>query len=221
MGHPEAPWATIVGVVGDVKQLSLGVGDLDAFYTTQTQWVWVDNAQSVVVRTSGDAAKLASAVRSAVLSVDNDELPVRVATMQSLLVQTEAQRRFALILFEAFALAALVLAATGLYGVLAGSVTERIREIGVRAALGASRRDILALVVGQGMTLTGVGVLIGLAGAVVASRALITLLFGISRLDAVTYLGVVALLAAVSAIACWVPAWRAAQVDPAITLRAE
>jgi putative ABC transport system permease protein len=221
MGHPEAPWATIVGVVGDVKQLSLGVGDLDAFYTTQTQWAWVDNAQSVVVRTSGDAAKLASAVRSAILSVDNDELPVRVATMQSLLAQTEAQRRFALILFEAFALVALVLAATGLYGVLAGSVTERIREIGVRAALGASRRDILALVVRQGMTLTGIGVLIGLAGAVVASRALITLLFGISRLDAVTYLGVVALLAAVSAIACWVPAWRAAQVDPAITLRAE
>jgi len=201
--------------------LSLGVGDLDAFYTTQTQWTWVDNAQSVVVRTSGDAAKLASAVKSAILSVDNDELPVRLATMRSLLAQTEAQRRFALILFEAFALVALVLAATGLYGVLAGSVTERIREIGVRAALGASRRDILALVVRQGMTLTGIGVLIGLAGAVVASRALITLLFGISRLDAVTYLGVVALLAAVSAIACWVPAWRAAQVDPAITLRAE
>lgn len=116
---------------------------------------------------------------------------------------------------------ALVLAAFGIYGVLAGSVTERTREIGVRAALGASRRSILALVVRQGMLLTGLGVVMGLIGSIAARRAVVTLLFGISALDSVTYLGVIALLMGVSAIACGVPAWRAAWVDPSITLRAE
>jgi ABC-type antimicrobial peptide transport system permease subunit len=120
-----------------------------------------------------------------------------------------------------FGIVALVLAATGIYGVLSGSVTERMREIGVRSALGASRADLLALVVRQGMTLTGLGVAIGLGGAAAASSALVTLLFDVSRLDPVTHIGVVALLAGVSAIACSVPAWRAARVDPLIALRAE
>lgn len=219
--RPDKPWATIVGVVGDVKQLSLGASEPDAFYTTPRQWEWVDNAQSVVARAGGDAATLASAVRSAIWSVDKDQPIVRVATMDNLLAQSEAQRRFALILFEAFALVALVLAGTGLYGVLSGSVTERTREIGVRAALGATRGDILALVVRQGMRLTVLGVATGLAGAAAASQALITLLFGVSRLDPITYLGVIMTLLGVSAVACWVPASRAARVDPSITLRAE
>jgi ABC-type antimicrobial peptide transport system permease subunit len=141
--------------------------------------------------------------------------------MDHLLAASAAQRRFALILFEAFALVALVLAATGIYGVLSGSVTERTREIGVRSALGATRGNILALVFRHAMTLTGLGVLIGLSGAVAASRALITLLFSVSPLDPITYFGMIALLMGVSAIACWVPAWRAARVDPAITLRAD
>ena len=115
--------------------------------------------------------------------------------MDSLLASSEAQRRFVLILFEAFGLAALVLAVTGIYGVLSGSVTERMREIGVRSALGANRRDILALVIRQGMALTGIGIVIGLAGAVAASRA-IALLFDVSRLDPITYFGVIALLGA-------------------------
>ena len=113
-----------------------------------------------------------------------------------------------------------MLAAIGIYGVLSGSVAERTREIGVRSALGASRGNILALILRQGMTLTGIGIAIGLAGAVVASQAIVTLLFGISRLDAITYLSVTALLACAALMACGVPAWRAAQVDPASTLRA-
>ncbi len=221
IGHANAPWDVIVGVVGDVKQTSLALSEPDAFYTTPAQWSWVDNVQSLVVRTRGDAAALAPAVRSAIWSVDKDQPIVRVATMESLLAASEAQRRFALILFEAFALVALLLAATGMYGVLAGSVTERMREIGIRAALGASRRNILGLVVRQGMVLTAVGIAIGLMGAAAASQALTTLLFGISPLDLITYLGVVALLGAVSVFACGAPAWRAAQVDPSITLRAE
>jgi putative ABC transport system permease protein len=220
-GSPNRPWDIIVGVVGDVKQTSLAVSQSDAVYVTTAQWLWADGTQWLVVRTRGDAAALAPAVRQAIWSVDKDQPVVRVATMEGLLAASAAERRFALTLFETFALAALVLAAAGIYGVLSGGVAERTHEIGVRAALGASRGSILAMVVRQGMTLTGLGIAIGLAGAVVASQAIAALLFGISRLDALTYLGVTVLLLGVSAVACWVPARRAAQVDPMVALRYE
>jgi len=217
----DGPLYTVVGVVGDVKQMSLALNEADAVYVTATQWRFADNVMSLVVRARGDAAALAPAVRQAVWSVDKDQPIVRVATMDGLLTALAAERRFALILFATFALAALVLAAAGIYGVLAGSVAERTREIGVRSALGASRGEILALVVRQGMKLTGLGVAIGIAGTAAATRVIVAMLFGVSRLDPVTYLGVIALLAAVATIACSVPAWRAARVDPASTLRAE
>ena len=222
IGPERWPWATIVGVVGDVKQESLAVGQSDAFYMTAAPKGWfADGAMTLAVRAQGDAAALAAAVKKAIWSVDKDQPIVRVITMDHLVEASQAGRRFVLILFEAFALAALALAAIGIYGALSGSVTERTREIGVRSALGASRGDILAMVMHQGMMLTGLGVWIGLGGAVVASRALITLLFGVSRLDPVTFMAVIALLGGVSAVACWAPAWRAARVDPSITLRAE
>ncbi|HUI41006.1 MAG TPA: FtsX-like permease family protein, partial [Terriglobia bacterium] len=220
-GNPKEPWSTIVGVVGDVKQTSLGESQTDAVYTTPTQWYWVDNPMSMVVRASGDVSALAPAIRRAIWSVDKDQPIVRVATMQELLATSEAQRRFALTLFEAFALMALVLAAIGIYGVISGGVTERMREIGVRTALGATRASIVAMVLRQGMALTGLALLIGLVGAMAASQALVTLLFGVSPLDATTYLGVVALLFGVAAVACWAPAWRAAHIDPSVTLRSE
>jgi len=221
IGRADGRWSTVVGVVGDVKQASLALNDSDAFYTSTSQWSWVDNVQSLVVRTHGDAAGLAPVIRNAIWSVEKDLPIVRVATMDSLLAKSEAERHFVLILLEAFGLMALLLAATGIYGVLAGSVSERTREIGVRAALGATRADILALVIGQGMTLTALGIVIGTMGAVAASQTLVTLLFGISRFDLFTYVGVIALLAGVSMFACALPAWRAAQVDPAIALRSE
>ena len=199
----------------------LDVNAADAVYVTTAQWRFADRALWLVVRTLGDHTALAPAIKNAIWSVDKEQPIVRVASMDSLLAASAAERRFALVLFEAFALVALALAATGIYGVLSGSVAERTREIGVRSALGASRADILALVVGQGMTLAGLGALIGLGGAVAASGALVTLLFGVSRLDPTTYAGVVALLLAVSGMACALPAWRAARVDPSITLRAE
>ncbi|HEY6108926.1 MAG TPA: ABC transporter permease [Gemmatimonadales bacterium] len=217
---PAGPY-TIVGVVGDVKQMSLALNESDAVYLPASQWVFADRVMSLVVRTRGDAAALPPAIRGAVWSVDKDQPVVRVATMDHLLDGSAAERRFALILFEAFALAALVLAAAGIYGVLSGSVAERMREIGVRSALGASRAEILGLVLRRGMTLTGLGIALGLVGAVIASGALITLLFGVSRLDPVTYLGVVLLLAVVAALASGIPAWRAARIDPAIALRSE
>ena len=212
---------TIVGVVGDVKQMSLALNESDAVYITVSQWPFADNAMSLVVRTRDDAGTLARAVREAVWSVDKDQPVVRVATMDELLAASASERRFALILFEAFALAALVLAAAGIYGVISGSVAERTREIGMRSALGASRANILGLVVRQGMTLTAVGAVIGLAGAVAASQAIGAMLFGVSRLDPVTYVSVIGLLAVVSIIACGLPAWRAARVDPATTLRTD
>jgi predicted permease len=217
---PAGPY-TIVGVVGDVKQMSLALNESDAVYIPATQWRFADRAMSLVVRVRDDAAALAPTIRQAVWSVDKDQPVVRVATMDDLVAASAAERRFALIVFEAFALAALVLAGAGIYGVLAGSVAERTREIGVRSALGASRGSILALVFRQGMMLTGLGVAIGLAGAAAASQVIVTMLFGVSPLDPGTYVGVVALLGAVAALACSVPAWRAAGVDPASTLRAE
>ena len=221
VGPTNRPWYVIVGVVADVKQDSLAVNQPDAVYLSTEQTWFADDTLSFVIRTRGDLALLAPATKNAIWSVDNDQPIVRVATMDALLAVTDAQRSFVLILFEAFGLAALALAAVGMYGVLAGSVVERTREIGVRAALGASRGNILAMILRDGMRLTALGVLIGLCGAIVAGHALVSLLYGISSLDWMTYLGVVALLTAVAGGACWLPAWRAARVDPSITLRAE
>ena len=221
IGPPDGPKYTVIGIAGDVKQLSLSASESSAAYVPASQWLFAEPAMSLVVRARGDAATLVPALRDAVWSVDKDQPIVRVALMADLVAATAAERRFALILFEAFALAALLLAAAGTFGVVSGSVAERTREIGVRSALGASRGEIVGLVLRQGMTLTGFGVLIGLAGAAFASQAIAAMLFGVSRADPATYVGVTVLLAAVSLLACAVPAWRAARVDPSITLRAE
>jgi putative ABC transport system permease protein len=220
-GNPEGDWYTVVGVVGDVRQTALGLTTANAVYVTPTQWHWVDRQMSLVVRGEPIAATLVPAVRAAIWSVDRDQPVVRVATMRELVEASVADRHFALVVFEVFGAAALVLAAIGLYGILSVSVTERTREIGVRTALGASSREILALVLRQGMALTGVGVALGLVLAWAASRSLAALLFDLPGLDPITYAGVVVLLLGVSAVACWGPAWRAARLDPALTLRAE
>ncbi len=212
---------TIVGVVSDVKQVSLALSASEAVYIPATQSWFADNAMSLVVRSPADPGALAPAIRRAIWSVDRNQPIVRVATMEELVATSTAQRRFALMLFEAFALAALVLAAAGIHGVLAGSVAERTREIGVRSALGATRGRILGLVVREGMTLTALGVAAGGAGAVVATRAIASMLFGTSPLDPTTYVGVAAILAAVALAACAVPASRAARVDPISAMRAE
>src|SRR6185503_7098568 len=215
------PWGTVVGVVGDMKQESLGGETGDGFYVPMGQWWWVDNDATLVVRTSGDPAPLTAAIKRAIWSVDPTQPILRIATMDQVIAATASQRRFAAIVFQAFAFTALLLAAIGLYGVIAGSVTERTREIGIRTALGATSGNIVAGVVGNGLLLTTVGVLFGISGAFVASRMLETLLFGVTRGDPSTYVGVVGLVAGVAVLACWGPAKRAARVDPAITLRAE
>lgn len=222
-GQANKPWATIVGVVGNVKQESLALNQEDAFYTTTAQWAWGDAVQSVVVRVGAaiDPATLTPAIQEAIWSVDKTRPITRVATMNELVAATGLERRFVLILFEAFALVALVLAAIGIYGILAGSVTERTRELGVRAALGATRGNILSLVLRQGMTLAVIGMAIGLCGALAAGRALNAMLFGVTWLDVSTYAVAIAVLMAVAGIACWIPARRAASIDPMKALRTE
>ena len=220
-GLPTSQMYTVIGVVGDVKQMSLSLSDTDAVYTTTEQWHWADGTLSLIVKSHGDTVQVVPAIKNAIWSIDREQPIVRVALMDDLLAASAMERRFVLILFEAFGLVGLVLAATGIYGVLSGNVTERTREIGVRSALGATRGSIVALVLGQGMTLAGFGGALGLVGAALASQAIAAMLFGISRLDPVTYSGVILLLAVVSAIACSVPAWRAAKVDPMVALRYE
>ena len=221
IGPTDQPWYTIVGVVGDVKQASLAASEPDAVYMTATQSWFVDSALSLVVRSHADAGSLVPAVKQAIWSVDKDQPILRVATMDQLLARTAADRRFALTLFEVFGIVALALAGTGIYGVVSGGVAERLREIGVRSALGATRGSILTLIVRQGMTLTVLGILLGLLGSMAASRVLLTLLFAVTPLDPLTYVSVVGLLFVVSGIASFLPAWRAARVDPCITLRSE
>ncbi len=219
----EGPWYTVVGTVGSVRQVSLAAEEPDAFYVAERQWPYADGNQSLVVRVSKghDAAGMAGVVRTAIWSVDKDQPIMRVSTMEKLIATSEAARKFALVLFEAFALVALILAAAGIYGVLAGVVTERLREIGVRAALGASRGDLVRMILRQGMGLTAAGVIAGVALTLAFVRVIAGMLFGVSQSDPGTYLAVSLMLGAVALLACLVPAWRAARVDPAMTLRSE
>jgi predicted permease len=221
VARTDLPPATIVGIVGDVRHTSLASAPSNTFYVAMGQWMWVDFAQTLVVQTTGDPTSFVPAIKQAVWSV-NSALPVtRITTMADLVAASEARRSFALAVFAAFGLAALLLAGVGVYGVIEERVTERTREIGLRAALGATPKRIAALVVGQGLTLTVIGVAVGIGVAASSTRAIASLLFGIEPFDLVAYGGVVALLLAITFIACYAPAFRAARIDPAITLRAE
>ena len=221
VGPVDRPWYTIVGVVSDVKQVSLAAGLQDDVYITSEQSWFADQAQSLVVRGEGRPEALVPAIQRAIWAVDKDQPVVRVSSMQRLLAASAAQRNFVQILFDAFGLLALALAAIGIYGVLSGSVGARTREIGLRVAMGAQPGNILSLIFQQGMTLMVLGVAIGLLGAIAAGETIRSLLFAVSAFDVVTYFGVVVLLVGVSAIACWIPARRAMRLDPMLALRHE
>ncbi len=223
VGATDGPWSTIVGVVGDVKQTSLTVSQTNAVYMTTAQWrLFADRALWLVVRAAhGEPEELAPAIRQAIWSVDKDQPIMRAATMDHRLASSAAERRFALILFEAFGFVAVVLVAVGLYGVVSASVTERTREIGVRLALGAQRRDVLCLILRQGLALTLAGVSFGLLASWAVTRLLTNLLYGVSATDPLVFGGVAALLIVVALLACYVPARRAMKVDPLEVLRYE
>jgi putative ABC transport system permease protein len=215
------PWGEVVGVVGDVKHYSLALEAPDAFYVANGQWDWVDNVATLVVRISGPAASVVPSLQRAVWSVNRNVPILRVQTMEGYLTASAGNRRFTLLAIETLAIAALLLAAVGLYGVISGSVTERVREIGIRTALGATPGEVVGQVVRHALTLTLAGAGIGLVGAYAASRLIASMLFGVSALDPVTYGGVIALLSAVALAAAWGPARRAVGVDPTTALRSE
>jgi putative ABC transport system permease protein len=221
IGPTDRPWFTVVGVVGDVKQVSLETDWFDAVYVSPPQWHFADPAFWLVIRARGDATQLTPAIRTAIWSVDKDQPIVRVGTLATIVAATARERRFALLLFEAFGLAALLLTAVGIYGVVSSGVHERRREIGVRTALGATRAAILKMVMNEGASMAAAGIVLGVLVAAGASRGLASLLFGVSRFDVLSYAAVALLLLTVTAIACWLPARRAARIDPAITLRTD
>jgi putative ABC transport system permease protein len=221
VGGPDRPWWTVVGIVGDVRHTSLDETQAPQIYLPEAQWFSADDAMVLTARTRGDPVLLAGAIRAAIRAVDPTLPILRVATMEEVVSSTAQQRRFALVLFQVFAVVALLLAAAGIYGVLAGSVTERTRELGIRSALGASPNGIIALVVRQGLALTLTGLAAGVLGSLLLSRFLQGLLFGVRSTDPATFAVVVVVLVAVALAACWAPAWRATRVSPLEAIRGE
>jgi putative ABC transport system permease protein len=213
------PWRTVVGVVSDVAQYGLDRKPPMQLYLPESQFP--TSFMTLVVGTGSDPAGMTAAIRNEILAVDKDQAVSNIATMEQLLGDSISLRRFSMLLLIIFAGVALTLAAVGIYGVISYSVSQRSHEIGIRMALGATRKDILKLVVGQGMTLTLAGVGIGLAAAFGLTRVMQGLLFGVSATDPATFVLIPVVLAGVALGACFVPARRALKVDPMVALRCE
>ena len=207
----------IIGIVGDIRHNSLGNQPAPAMYFPTRQV----GGTNVVIRTQGDPLSIVSGVRKEVNALDRDQPIAAIRPMTEWLATSVAAPRYRTTLLALFAALAMILAATGIYGVMSYSVAQRTHEIGVRMALGARRLDVLKLVVRQGMLLTLIGVVLGLGGAFALTRVMSTLLFGVTAKDPVTFGAVAALLLAVAFIACFVPARRATKVDPLVALRYE
>jgi putative ABC transport system permease protein len=209
----------IVGVVSDVRHFGLDREAQPEMYAPFEQYV-ID-VMPMVIRVKSDPARFAGAVREQARAVDPNVAIAGVAPMRELLSDSLAQRRFTALLLGVFAAVATLLASAGVYGVMAYSGASRAREIGVRLALGAQRGDVLRLLLKQGMRLASVGVTIGLLASLALTRLIEGLLFGVSATDPLTFGVIALLLMLVALLACWIPAWRAAKVDPMIALRNE
>jgi putative ABC transport system permease protein len=209
----------IIGVVGDVRQMSLDTPAEPTVYWPHPELVISE--MTIVVRTANDPLALVPAVRNELRQMD-PELPMAaISTMDQLLADSISRSRFTMLLLGIFACIALVLASVGIYGVIAYSVTQRTQEFGIRMALGANRRDVFRLVLGQGTRLALLGIGIGIIAALVVTRLMAKLLYGISATDPLTFAAVALLLALVALAACYIPARRATRVDPIIALRYE
>jgi putative ABC transport system permease protein len=228
IGGDRAPLRTIVGVFKHMKHYGADEeGRVEIFtpyrqvpaesFAAANRSLWL----AVKTKGGGDPTSLAPAIRNEVLQIDKDQPISNVGTMEEIVAATMAPQKFLTWLLAVFAATAMLLAAIGIYGVMAYSVTQRTHEIGIRMALGAGRGDVLRMVVSQGMKLAFIGVAFGLVGAFVLTRMMSSLLYGVSATDPVTYAGVAALLAAVALLACLIPARKATKVDPMIALRYE
>ena len=220
----------IVGVVGHVKQWGL---DRDAsgpvkvqLYTLAEQmpdeWMaWMGKSGSVAVRTEAPNYASADAIRSAIQKVNSQQVAYNFVSMDQVLYDSMAARRFAMILLSVFAAIALALATIGIYGVISYTVGQRTHEVGVRLALGAQRRDVLQMVLSQGTKMAVVGVLVGICAAFGLTRLMASVLFGVTARDPLTFVGVAILFTLVALAACYIPARRAMRVDPIVALRYE
>jgi putative ABC transport system permease protein len=209
----------IVGIVGDVKHWKLDRAPDPECYVSYQQ---VGTAyMSLVARGDAGPAALTSVLREAVREADSDQALAEVRTMEQVLANSVARQRFNTLLLGIFAAVALLLAAIGIFGVMNYSVAQRTHEIGIRIALGAQTRDVLKLVVGQGMVLTVAGIVVGLVASFALTRVMSSLLYGVSATDPVTFASVALVLAAVALLACYIPARRATRVDPMVALRYE
>jgi putative ABC transport system permease protein len=215
----QGPWCTIVGVVGDTRFMGLDREAPPEWYQPYLQSPW--SALSLVVRTEQDPLSLTPAIRRELHNLDQDQPFHNVRTMEELLSASMRWRRFVMGLLGLFATFALTLAAVGLYGVMSYMVAQRTQEIGIRMALGAQRNDVLRLVVRQGLTVAAIGILLGSAGAFALRRTMANFIFGVTATDPATFAGVALLLLCVSFLACFLPARRAAKVDPMEALRCE
>lgn len=220
-GPPEdnEPWHTIVGVVGAIRDQRVQEETRESVYMPHLQ-IPV-NGLALVTRTSSDPKELAAAIRREVAQLDSDLAVSKVATMEQVIDESIWQPRLYATLFAVFAGGALLLALIGIYGVMAFLVQTRTHEIGVRMALGATARDVFRLIVGRGMKLTAIGVLIGIASAAALTRLMHSLLFNTSATDPITFILISVLLSVAAFLACYIPARRAAKVDPLVALRYE
>jgi predicted lysophospholipase L1 biosynthesis ABC-type transport system permease subunit len=217
------PWNTIVGVVRDVHSSGLDQPPPAELYLLHEQRLatagGAERTLSLAVRTTADPLAVAPAVRAAVSEIDPLIAVANVRSMADAVDRSMARPRFAMRLLTAFGVLALVLAAIGIYGIMAYGVKRRTREIGIRMALGAQRRSVLALIVGQGMRLTALGLVAGTFAAFLITRYMESMLFGVEPFDPVTFAGIVSLLAVVGLLASWIPARRAVAGNAVAALR--
>lgn len=215
------PWFTVKGVVKDSAQASLDRGIRPEVYFPLGQMAGYYRRMNLAVRTSVDPKSTLAAIQAAIREVDKDQPVYQVQTIDELIRESVGTRRFALTILILFAVLALVLAVSGIYGVISYSVTQRTQEIGIRMALGAEGKDVLRLVLGQFMRLTFAGVALGLVAAYALTRLMTSLLFGVTPTDVMTFILVSVSLSLVALIACLIPARRATRVDPLVALRYE
>jgi putative ABC transport system permease protein len=212
-------WREIVGIVGDIKQYGVDKATSAQAYDPFAQAPF--NSLNIIIRTKGSPAALLGALRPAVYAVDKDQPVGIIRPLEEIMAESIARQRFAMLLLTVFSGVALVIAAVGIYGVMAYNVVQRTGEFGIRMALGAQQGDVLRLVLTQGGKLIGLGLLIGLLATLAASRAMGSMLFNVSSYDPLTLASITLLLGAVALIACFFPANRATKVNPIEALRAE